>query len=138
MQLPFKQVWHPYENWEEIRYNMWGNVSERQKYLQMAIKFTGNHKLYGSYMLRVVEEWPISCENALTDNTLNKQAWIGHAACALAIRCPEDITRKAWSFLTDEQQLLANKEARRAIQRWADNYRQSEKIHRGVESEVLL
>lgn len=123
-----KRVYQPIQDWEEMRFNMWGTVDDRQEFLRRAIEFTSDHKLYGSYMVRVAEEWPISCENALTDKRLSKLAWIGHAACALAIQCPEDITREAWGRLTDEQRLLANKEAYRAIKRWEANYRASKNI----------
>ena len=63
------RVYHPYDKWEELRWNMWGETFvERDKWwLELATKFTSNHKLYGSYMFRVITEWPISCENALTD-----------------------------------------------------------------------
>ena len=118
----FKRVYHPYLDWEEIRFNMWGEVDNRKEWVQKAIEFTGNHKLYGSYMMRVTKEWPISCENALTDTSLNRRAWIGHAAVALAIQCPEDIVREAWKHLTDEQQLLANQEANAAIAAWEHAY----------------
>jgi hypothetical protein len=113
-----KRIYHPYTSWEEIQANMWGEVDNREKFIALAIKFTGDHKRYGSYMKRVVREWPVSCENALTDHALNKKAWIGHAACALALGCPEDITREAWGHLTDEQRILANQEAGRAIRMW--------------------
>ncbi len=126
-----------YEEWEEIRFNMWGSVDNASEYLEKAIEFTGNHKLYGSYMNRVIKEWPVSCENALTDYSINRKAWIGHAAVALAIQCPEDIVRKAWGYLTDEQRLLANKEASRAIARWEEYYRESKGIHKNLGEEVL-
>lgn len=102
---------------------MWGDVEDRKSFLEKAIEFTGDHKRYGRYMRKIVREWKYSCENALTDPMLNKRAWVGHAACARAIRCPEDITRKAWGFLTDEQRILANAEAERAIQIWQDSRR---------------
>lgn len=119
------RVYRPVSEWEELRANMWGEVSDHKAALDRAVSFTGNHLLYGSYMLRVVEEWPVSCENALTDQHLNKRAWIGHAAVALALGIPEDITRKAWGLLTHEQRILANKAAARAIRHWEDCYRQS-------------
>jgi hypothetical protein len=102
---------------------MWGEVSNIKEYLNKAIKFTSDHVLYGRYMLRVINEWPVSCENALTDIKINRKAWLGHAAVALAIQCPEDIVRKAWSYLTKEQQELANNEAEKAIKLWEKNYR---------------
>ena len=124
-----KQVFHPYWDWEEIDHNMWGSVPNRKAMLNKAIKFTGDHKKYGRFMQRVVSEWPISCENALTDPHINKRAWVGHAAAALAISCPEDITREAWKHLSDEQKLLANQEADRAIQAWQHNYIKNKKLH---------
>lgn len=120
--MRFNRVYHPVNLWEEVPANMWGEATDARAMLDEAIGFTSDHELYGSYMMRVVKEWPISCENALTDSSLNQKAWVGHAAAAMALACPEDITRKAWGYLTDEQRLLANKEAARAIQSWSKRY----------------
>lgn len=123
MKLP--RVYHPVSDWEEVPANMWGEATDPKMMLEQAIAFTSDHVEYGSYMMRVVNEWPVSCENALTDHSLNQKAWLGHAAAAMALACPEDITRKAWGFLTDEQRLLANKAAERAIRYWSDRYAES-------------
>ena len=114
------RTYHPYWDWEEIDFNMWGSVKDRQKFLKMAIDFTGDHILYGSHMLAVVDEWVKSCEHNLSNRTQNRKAWIGHAACAKAFGCPEDIVREAWSHLTEEQQALANDQADKAIQYWEE------------------
>lgn len=116
---------------------MWGTVENRKRFLKKAIEFTSDHQKYGRFMMRVVNEWKISCENALTDYSLNRRAWVGHAACALAIGCPEDITREAWGHLTDEQQFLANAQADRAIQYWEINYSQSNGLQEDMEGTLL-
>lgn len=136
--MNLKRVWHPIEKWEEITHNMWGSVEDSNAATDLAIEFTGQHKLYGSFMQRVIEEWKYSCENALTDYSLNRRAWLGHAAVALALQIPEYITRKAWANLNYEQQLLANKEAWRSIRKWEDGYRSREGIHKDVEASLLL
>jgi len=117
------RVYQPYWRWEEYYGGMWRNVSsiEREEYLQKAIKFTGDYKLYGSWMLKVIEEWPYSCLHNLTCIEMNRQAWIGHAATCLAIHCPEDITRLAWHELTQKQQDDANAQADNAILRFENN-----------------
>ena len=138
MKKPLKRVYHPYDSWEECKANMWGEVDDPALYLKRAIEFTGDHKLYGSYMRRVVREWELSCENALTDHALNKKAWIGHAACAMALGCPENITRLAWGHLTDEQRILANKEAARALREWEDRYRESKGLCQDMGEQVLF
>lgn len=132
------RVYHPVGLWEEIDSNMWGGVDDRKNMLECAINFTGDHILYGSYMLRVIKKWPYSCENALTDYMLNRKAWVGHAACAMAIGCPEDITRKAWGLLTHEQRSLANRRAAFAIGEWEKDYRASKGMCRNVAQKVLL
>lgn len=115
-----KKIWHPYWNWEDYRNGMWRTVSgsERTRLLRKAIDFTGDAKLYGSFMRRVIREWPIGCEHHLTDVGSNRKAWIGHAATCLAIQCPEDITRSAWGYLSQTQQDEANAEAQVAIEEW--------------------
>jgi len=135
--LKFNRVYRPYWDWEEVNANMWGAVKNSKAATKKAVVFTGDHRLYGRFMMRVVNEWPNSCENALTDYSLNRKAWVGHAACALALGIPENITRLAWGKLTDEQRLLANKEAERAIQHWEYNYAKSHGLHKSM-GEALL
>jgi hypothetical protein len=136
--MKFERVYRDCRTWEEIPHNMWGEATDPKEALERAIAFTGDHRLYGEHMLRVTKEWPVSCENALTDYALNRKAWIGHAAVALALNIPEDITRKAWGMLTDEQRVLANREAERAIREWEDAYAKSKGLCEGVAMPVLL
>jgi len=125
-----KRIYHQYNEWEEFHAGMWRDVSREQdeKYYFEAIEFTGDHELYGNWMLKVIDAWPNSCEHNLSDIHINRQAWIGHAACCLAIGCPEHITRRAWHVLSKDQQDKANKKADEAIKAWET--KQYEKISR--------
>lgn len=118
-----KQVYHNYYPWEDYIAGMWRRIpeSEGKKFLEEAIRFTGNAEEYGSWMMRVAMEWPIACEHNLTDTSQNRRAWIGHAACCMAIGCPEYITRSAWGYLTKKQQDEANAMADNAISWWERN-----------------
>jgi len=111
------EIWHPWWLLEEVPSNMWGNVSHRKTWLDIAKSFTANHELYGEWMRKVADEWKFSCEHNLTKSG-DKRPWIGHAAVAMALKCPEDIVREAWGHLTPEQQDLANKQAEQAIEYW--------------------
>lgn len=133
-----KQVWHIMRDWEEVTHNMWGDSADRKSDLDKAIAFTSDHKLYGSYMKRVCEQWVVSCENALTDPNLNQKAWLGHAAVALALNIPEDLTRQAWGFLNDEQKHLANKEAERNINLWKSRYIESRGVCESMGKQMLF
>jgi hypothetical protein len=111
------EIWHPFDQLEEADSAMWGNVNHRTTWLHLAQIFTGNADLYGAWMLKVIEAWPKSCEHNLTKGG-DKRPWVGHAAVALAINCPEDIVRAAWGSLSQEQQDAANKKAEEAIEIW--------------------
>lgn len=137
LKMKTKRIYISWDQWEEVKANMWGRVSDRKSYLSKAIEFTSNHQLYGFYMLKVVDLWPNSCLNALTDYSLNRKAWIGHAACAMALNCPEDITREAWRYLTNEQQFLANNQAAAAIQKWEYSYAKSKGIRISMAAALL-
>lgn len=113
-----KRIYHPYWMWEEVKHNMWGVVDNKFEMLEWAIEFTGDAEAYGSWMTKVVDDWGYSCSHNLSNKTQNRKAWIGHAACAYANKCPEDIVRKAWSHLSEEQQVKANKKAQEAIELW--------------------
>ena len=133
-----KRVYHPVSMWEELRFNMWGTVDDRASALEKARTFTGDAGRYGEYMRRVTREWPISCENALTDLSINRKAWIGHAACAMAIQIPEDIIREAWGQLTDEQRRLANAQADDAIKVWEYCYREGKQVSANMGEQMLF
>jgi hypothetical protein len=121
--------YHPFWEWEDI--GMWRNVSgsEREQFLRNAEVFTGNHEQYGAAMIRVIDEFPIASAHNLTDLNQNRRAWIGHAACYLALDCTEDIVREAWGLLTEQQRKDANAAADRAIAEWEFRH---EKKNRGI------
>ena len=111
------EIWHPWWALEEVSSNMWGDVACKKTWLQIAILFTGDSELYGLWMKSVADKWKYSCEHNLT-KTGDKRPWIGHAAVALAIKCPEDIVREAWGYLSEDQQNKANAKAQEAIDYW--------------------
>lgn len=133
-----KRIYHPVWLWEENEANMWGSVNDRKKAVTQAEALTADHKKYGRFMIRVVSEWKYSCENALTDSNLNKRAWVGHAAVAMALGIPEDVTREAWRNLSSEQQLLANREAERAISLWEYAQESGVSVQEAMDGQVLF
>lgn len=135
--MKHERIYHPVHLWEEIQYNMWGAAHDKKNSLEQAIEFTGDHVLYGSYMIRVIEEWKYSCENALTDYSINRKAWLGHAACALAMQIPENVIREAWGYLSEEQRRLANGEAQKAIAAWESNFA-NQPVSEDVGGQMLL
>jgi hypothetical protein len=120
-----KKIYHPYWLWEEYINGMWRNETpeyERDN-IQKIIEFTGNHIEYGNAMFEVIENWNYSCEDKLSNISINRKAWIGHAACCFKHGYPEYLVRQAWKQLTDKQRELANIQAENAIKQWERNQR---------------
>jgi len=132
------RIYHPISKWEEIGAGMWSKSENRKADLKKAIEFTGNHRLYGKYMMQVVREWVFSCENSLTNIDINHKAFIGHCAAAKALGLPEDLVRQAWGVLTDEQRQKADMAAERAIRWWWDNKGKDYEVCKSMGSEMLL
>lgn len=69
-------------------------------------------------MEAVLVQWPIACEVNLSNTGCNRQAWIGQAACSLAVGAVEESTRAAWNSLTPDQQDIANRIADEITAGW--------------------
>lgn len=119
-----KQVYHHYEKWEDFKNGMWRKESKEyeESTLKNVVQFTGDHSLYGNAMLRVTLEWPITCEHNLTNKSINRKAWLGHAACCIEKNFPEYLVRQAWGMLAEEQRVKANQAADSAIKKWEYNH----------------
>jgi hypothetical protein len=119
-----KRVYHHYEKWEEYKCGMWRQIhgQERVAMLITVETFMRDTAAFRLGMFRAISEWPFSCEDKLTCRSLNQQAWIGHAACCIAVGSPEEVTRCAWWNLSQDEQDRANAAATEAIQEWRKRY----------------
>ena len=128
--MKIKQQWVPYWEWEDWINGMWAKGDESK--LQQAIDFTGDSLAYGDAMKEVVEAWPRTMLNSLTNPSINKRAFLGHCAVCYKLGIQESITRMAWFKLTNEQRTAADKVAQETI----DDYR-NKLVHRNVGEPVL-
>lgn len=120
-----KQIYIPCWEWEDWINGMWAKGDESR--LQEAIEFTGDHVKYGQAMKEVIIAWPRTMLNSLTNNSINKRAFLGHCAVSYKTGIQESITRMAWKELTDQQRYDADKVARETIDEWTNNYEREDK-----------
>lgn len=120
----FSRVYHHYTKLEEYTAGMWRitHGPERKGYIEKAANLMRIPEKFGSAMLRAVNEWPISCENALTAESTNRIAWLGHAGCCVGVGSPEEATRAGWHTLSLSEQDRANAIAAKALMRWEEIY----------------
>lgn len=122
-----KRIYHPYWLWEDYKAGFYNNCSgkEKEEKIKSVIKMFNNAELTEKYMNRVINEWVYSCEHNLTNNSINKIAYIGQGACCLFDEIPSTVTMEAWSELTKEVQDRSDKIALEVISKW---YKQNENI----------
>lgn len=122
--MKIKRVFHHYKLCEEYESNMWKvlPIEEREAAMQASADLMIDDAAFEVACRRAVDDWPFSTEASLTAHSINHQAWIGHAACALNHGASEDLTRLGWRTLNEQQQLLANQAADRAIAYWREKY----------------
>lgn len=138
------QVYIPYWDWEDFKNGMWRRVDkiQEQEFLIKCIEFTGDHFRYGAAMKEVINKWPNTMLNTLTNSSVNHRAFVGHCACSYEFNCPEYITRMAWKELTDRQRIDADAIAQKHINKWKSEYlkhdRENNPVHQKMGVQVLF
>lgn len=120
----FPRVYHHYTALEEYKASMWRITTgiERRGYIEEAANLMREPERFEAAMLRAVNEWPISCEHALTAESTNRIAWLGHAGCCIEVGSPEEATRAGWHTLTAAEQDEANASAAKVLEEWEKIY----------------
>lgn len=72
---------------------------------------------FQSALLRVITEWPNSCEHYLSNESMNRIAWLGQAALCIERGIPSCF-RGGFNLLSKEQQDAANNSALMALNTW--------------------
>lgn len=138
--IKIKRVYHHHDKWEEAKAGMWRRPtgSERDYLVQKCAEFMANTDAFREAMYQAIEEWPVSCEVNFTKRSGNRIAWLGWAACCIAIDCPEEPTRAAWWKLTRQQREDADAAAAEVILEWERRYKEGEQPCLRIESASMF
>jgi len=116
------RVFHTWDKWEcypagfhenRVPWLAWTDDEAREVY-QL---FLRNDRLFRAALERVLAEWPVSCEHNLTNQNMNRLAWLGQASACIAFRIPSAY-RGGFYLLTKEEQDRANDTALEYLNRW--------------------
>lgn len=115
-----KRIYHTWEQWECYPAGFYENKSatgtaeqNEQKYAE----FLRDDVKFRAALDRVLREWVRSCEHYLSNENMNRIAWLGQAAACIAERLPS-VYRGGFSRLTEEEQGLANATALEYLNLW--------------------
>jgi hypothetical protein len=117
------RIYHPWWLWEDYKAGFYENISgvEKKEKLNKSIEMFNSEILTYENMNYVIENWKYSCEHNLTNESLNRIAYIGQAACCVYAGVPNSITMEAWSFLSDDVKKRSDKIALDCLNKWIEN-----------------
>jgi hypothetical protein len=115
-----KRIYHPYWLWEDHKNGFYNNCSgeEKKVFISKILEMFNSEKLTEQFMLRVINEWKYSCEHNLTNESMNKIAYIGQSACCLFCGAPNTVTMESWSLLSNEVKKRSNEIAEKVLTIW--------------------
>lgn len=115
------RILHTWEKWECYRA---GFYSERppagltiQEGEEIYREFLADPEKFESALSSITQEWRHSCEHYLTNDRMNRIAWLGQAAAAYAVQMPS-CCRGGYHLLTPEQQNQADELALTYLNKW--------------------
>lgn len=79
--------------------------------------FLADIPLFESQLQRVISEWKYSCEHYLTNEKMNRIAWLGQASMCLYTGVPSRFCG-GYNLLDDEQKETADKKAFEYLNKW--------------------
>ena len=104
-----ERIYHRYELWECFKNGFFNKVSgdKKTELSKKVVELFTDSKLTEFYMRRVISEWKYSCEHNLTNNSLNRVAWLGQSACCLFAKVPFNLTMESWRLVPEQNQIIA-------------------------------
>lgn len=122
--MNIERIYHPWETWEDYKCGFYNNVSGKDKkgLIDKAVEMFSSRELTKENMTKVINRWFYSCEQNLTNNGMNKIAYIGQAACCIYAGIPSGVTIEAWSSVSKENQEIANEIAKETLKDWENSH----------------
>lgn len=105
-----ERIYHPFNLWEDHKHGFYDNCSGevKKEKLQKVVDFFNDPNKTYEFMERVLVEWKYSVEHNLTNNSMNKIAYLGQSAVCLCYSVPSTVTMEGWSLLSKDTQTTAN------------------------------
>lgn len=115
------RILHTWDKWECFPAGFYetrppeGMTKEMAELTYMA--FLHSESEFENAICRVIFEWPNSCQHYLTNERMNRLAWLGQAACCIAHGIPQ-LFCGGFNMLTEDEQNAANAVALKWLNVW--------------------
>jgi hypothetical protein len=120
----YKRIFHTWDKWECYPAGFYNeNIPDKtdDECKEAYREFLASRESFSNALERVISEWKNSCEHYLTNERMNRIAWLGQASACIALGLPSRY-RSGYFLLTDEQQKSADELALEYLNKWLDKY----------------
>lgn len=129
-----KRIYHPWNVWECYKAGFYNSKPPKDMSNEEAeivfISFFQDLVLFDKIITEVFNKWRNSCEHFLTNQSLNRIAWLGQACVCLYAQIPSKF-KGSFYKLSKYHQDAANQLAEKRINEWTiENERKNIKLHK--------
>lgn len=118
-----KRIFHTWDKWECYPSGFYENQKEdmtKDECKEAYRVFLSDLPRFEAALKRVITEWKHSCEHYLSNENMNRIAWLGKASLCIETGIPSTF-RSGYFLLTEEQQKLADQMALKYLNEWLRN-----------------
>jgi len=117
-----KRIYHTWDKWECYPAGFYENKPKNKELTDdqcrdMYAYFLRDIPMFEASMQSILEKWPNSCEHYLSNESMNRIAWLGQAAMCYAYGVPS-VFRGGFNRMTSDEQERANQSALKYLNRW--------------------
>lgn len=124
-----KRIYHTYDKWECFPAGFYESIDPNGMTPKQANEayadFLRNSKRFMVVAARLLKEWPNSCEHYLSNEKMNRIAWIGQASICIYAGIPSCF-RGGYNLLSESEKGTANQIALDTLNRWLRGRGESE------------
>lgn len=116
-----ERIFHSWDKWEDYRHNFYGGVVddwERDNTLELYASLLRDLPRFEAALKIIISEWKYSCEHNLSNESMNRVAYLGQAACALVYKVPHSNSMGGYNLLTDQEKAAADAMAQKYLDLW--------------------
>jgi hypothetical protein len=118
-----QRIYHTWDKWECYPAGFYESTPPKGVTPDEAVTeyrdFLSDIPRFKNAMERVVAEWKNSSEHYLSNENMNRVAWLGQAAICIETRIPAAY-RAGYNLLTEDQKLAADTAALECLNRWLE------------------
>lgn len=133
-----KQYYLDYKKWEDYNHGFYNTQIDREEdYIKLSVRLLSNKEKFDEKCRMVLCRWINSSKVHLTNPDMNHKAWLGQAACCYNHNAPSYITRIAWWQLTEHEQKVANRIAKKHIDDFLTKLYENEYTQKTIDFERI-